>query len=107
VIAFVIEENGFPVAPTILGVVLGTMLEENFVKSMIKSDGDPTVFFTRPIAMWLAIGTFVDHVLAGGRLAVAAGARRAGGLTRSPQARGRGARASPGAAARVEPWPTT
>ena len=58
-IAFVIEENGFPVAPTILGVVLGTMLEENFVKSMIKSDGDPTVFFTRPIAMWLAIGTFV------------------------------------------------
>ena len=58
-IAFVLEENGFPVAPAILGVVLGTMMEENFVTSMIKSDGDPTVFFTRPIAMWLAIGTFV------------------------------------------------
>jgi TctA family transporter len=58
-IAFVLEENGFPVAPAILGVVLGTMMEENFVTSMIKSDGDPTVFFTRPIAMWLALGTFV------------------------------------------------
>ncbi len=58
-IAFVLEENGFPVAPTILGVVLGTMMEENFVTSMIKSDGDATVFFTRPIAMWLAIGTFI------------------------------------------------
>ena len=59
VLAFVLEENGFPVAPAILGVVLGTMMEENFVTSMIKSDGDPWVFFTRPIAMWLALGTFV------------------------------------------------
>ncbi len=59
VAAFVFEENGFPVAPAILGVVLGTMMEENFVTSMIKSDGDPLVFFTRPIAMWLAMGTFV------------------------------------------------
>ncbi len=57
--AFVMEENGFPVAPAILGVVLGKMLEENLVTSMIKSDGDPFVFFTRPIAMWLALGTMV------------------------------------------------
>ena len=54
VLAFFLEENGFPVAPAILGVVLGTMMEENFVTSLIKSDGDPGVFFTRPIAMWLA-----------------------------------------------------
>ena len=59
VLAFVLEENGFPVAPAILGVVLGTMMEENFVTSMIKSDGDPGVFFTRPIAMWLAAGTLL------------------------------------------------
>ncbi|HWI97921.1 MAG TPA: tripartite tricarboxylate transporter permease [Burkholderiales bacterium] len=59
VLAFVLEENGFPVAPAILGVVLGQMMEENFIKSMIKSDGDVTAFVTRPIAMWLAIFTFV------------------------------------------------
>lgn len=58
-LAFVLEENGFPIAPAILGVVLGKMLEENFVTSLIKSDGDPLVFFTRPIAMWLALATFV------------------------------------------------
>ena len=58
-VSFLLEENGFPVAPAILGVVLGTMMEENFVTSMIKSDGDPLVFFTRPIAMWLAVGTFI------------------------------------------------
>lgn len=56
---FVMEENGFPVAPAILGVVLGKMLEENLVTSMIKSDGDPLLFFTRPIAMWLAAATLL------------------------------------------------
>jgi putative tricarboxylic transport membrane protein len=50
VAAFVLEENGFPSAPAILGVVLGGMLEENFVTSMIKSNGDLTAFFARPIA---------------------------------------------------------
>ncbi|MBV8029912.1 MAG: tripartite tricarboxylate transporter permease [Betaproteobacteria bacterium] len=58
-VAFVLEENGFPVAPAILGVVLGQMMEENFITSMIKSDGDVSAFFTRPIAMWLAIATFI------------------------------------------------
>ncbi|MFL6623170.1 MAG: tripartite tricarboxylate transporter permease [Sulfurifustis sp.] len=57
VLAFVLEENGFPVAPAILGVVLGKMLEENFVSSLIKSDGDPSAFFTRPIAGALATAT--------------------------------------------------
>jgi TctA family transporter len=57
--AFVLEENGFPTAPAILGVVLGGMLEENFITSMIKSDGDPLVFFTRPIAGGLALATFL------------------------------------------------
>jgi TctA family transporter len=56
--AFVLEENGFPTAPAILGVVLGGMLEENLVTSLIKSDGDPTAFFTRPIAGALAAATF-------------------------------------------------
>ena len=59
VIAFVMEENGFPIAPVILGAVLGKMLEENLVTSLIKSDGDMLVFFTRPIAMWLAAATLV------------------------------------------------
>jgi len=59
VIAFVMEENGFPIAPVILGAVLGKMLEENLVTSLIKSDGDALLFFTRPIAMWLAAATLI------------------------------------------------
>lgn len=59
VIAWILEENGFPVAPAILGVVLGPMLEENFVKSMIKSDGDFLEFFARPVAGVLGVATLI------------------------------------------------
>ena len=57
VVAYVLEENGFPSAPAILGVVLGGMLEENFISSMIKSDGNLVGFFSRPIAASLGVLT--------------------------------------------------
>jgi TctA family transporter len=47
------------VAPAILGMVLGNMLEENFVTSMIKSDGNLMMFFSRPIAGALAVATII------------------------------------------------
>ena len=55
VIAYFMEENGFPVAPAILGMVLGAMLEENFISSMIKADGRLFAFFERPIAGALGV----------------------------------------------------
>jgi TctA family transporter len=55
VMAYLMEENGFPVAPTILGIVLGPMLEDNFMSSMIKADGDLLGFFSRPIAATLGV----------------------------------------------------
>ncbi len=57
--AYVLEANRFPIAPAILGVVLGTMLEENFITSMIKSDGNLLAFFERPIAATLAVITIL------------------------------------------------
>jgi putative tricarboxylic transport membrane protein len=57
VLGFILEENDFPVAPLILGVVLGPMLEQNFVTSMIKSDGHVAAFFARPIAAGLGVVT--------------------------------------------------
>ena len=63
VVAYILEENGFPVAPAILGVVLGGMLEENFITSMIKSDGSLLAFFTRPLAAALGILTLAAWFL--------------------------------------------
>ena len=59
VIAYLLEANRFPIAPAILGVVLGGMLEENFITSMIKSDGSLAAFFGRPIAAGLAVVTLL------------------------------------------------
>lgn len=55
--AWILEENGFPVAPIILGLVLGEMFEQNFMTSMIKADGSLTGFFSRPIAATLGVMT--------------------------------------------------
>ena len=63
VVAYVMEENGFPVAPAILGVVLGTMLEENFVTSMIKAEGSFLAFFGRPVAATLGVLTLAAWFL--------------------------------------------
>ena len=55
ILAYLMEENDFPVAPAILGLVLGPMLEENFMTSMIKADGHIASFFDRPIAATLGV----------------------------------------------------
>ena len=59
VVAFIMEENGFPVAPTILGIVLGPLLEHNFIISMVKTDGWLLGFFERPIAAVLGAATLL------------------------------------------------
>ena len=45
VLGYIMEENGFPMAPAILGLVLGGMIEANFLTSMIKSNGQLLGFF--------------------------------------------------------------
>ncbi len=62
-VAYLLEENDFPIAPAILGVVLGGMLEENFITSMIKSDGNLLAFVGRPIAATLAAVTALVWVM--------------------------------------------
>jgi TctA family transporter len=59
VFAWVLEENDFPITPLILGVVLGGMLEDNFISSMIKADGNLLAFFSRPIAATLGVVTIL------------------------------------------------
>ncbi|BBK31752.1 TctA family transporter [Stella humosa] len=59
ILAYFMESNGIPVAPAILGMVLGSVLEETFVSSMIKADGDPLGFFSRPISATLGVVTLL------------------------------------------------
>jgi TctA family transporter len=63
VVGWLMEENGIPVAPLILGLVLGELLEQSFMTSMIKSDGSFLVFFQRPIAGILGAATLAIWVI--------------------------------------------
>ncbi len=50
VVGYVLRKLKCEPAPLLLGFILGPMLEENFRRSMTISDGDLSVFVTRPIS---------------------------------------------------------
>jgi TctA family transporter len=73
VFGWFLEEHGIPVAPLILGLVLGEMLEQTFVQSMIKADGVLLAFFDRPIAGVLGVATLLIWTVMLGRMALRRG----------------------------------
>jgi putative tricarboxylic transport membrane protein len=54
-VGFILREMRFPMAPLVLGLILGDLLDKNLRRALTLSDGDPTPFLTRPIsaALWL------------------------------------------------------
>ena len=50
VLGFLFERFKFPLAPLVLGTILGPLAENNFMTTMVSFDNDWTVFFTRPIS---------------------------------------------------------
>ncbi|WP_116600151.1 tripartite tricarboxylate transporter permease [Primorskyibacter marinus] len=52
-VGYVMERNDFPIAPVILGLVLGPVLERNFIMSMQIARGDLLGFFDRPVSALL------------------------------------------------------
>jgi len=57
ILAYFMEANDIPVAPAVLGIVLGRLLEDSFMVSMIKSEWDLAVFFHRPVSAVLGVIT--------------------------------------------------
>jgi putative tricarboxylic transport membrane protein len=49
-IAFLLRRFGFPIAPVLLGLVLGPLIEQDLRRSLAMSSGDFSIFLTRPIA---------------------------------------------------------
>ncbi|MFC4015957.1 tripartite tricarboxylate transporter permease [Nonomuraea purpurea] len=48
----------YPVAPLILGAVLGPLMEVQFRRALAFSEGDPSVFFTRPVSLVILLIAF-------------------------------------------------
>ena len=49
-VGFLFERFRFPIAPLVLGTILGPLTENNFMTTMVSFNNDWTVFFTRPIS---------------------------------------------------------
>lgn len=50
IIGYLFERFKFPIAPMVLGCILGTEAEKSFMTSMLSFQNDWTVFFLRPIS---------------------------------------------------------
>ncbi len=48
--AFFLRKFDYPLAPAVLAIVLGPIAEPTLRQSLLMSSGDPSIFFTRPIA---------------------------------------------------------
>jgi putative tricarboxylic transport membrane protein len=55
VFGFAMHKGGFPLGQLILGLVLGPLLEQYLMVSLIKTQWDLTSFFSRPVAIGLAV----------------------------------------------------
>ncbi|MFN9211186.1 MAG: tripartite tricarboxylate transporter permease [Betaproteobacteria bacterium] len=52
-LGFMMRRWGFPVAPAVIGLILGPLAESQFRRAMAISQGDPSVFLTSPISATL------------------------------------------------------
>jgi putative tricarboxylic transport membrane protein len=50
VLGWLFEKYGFPIAPLVLGSILGPLAESNFMTTLISYQNDWTIFFTRPVS---------------------------------------------------------
>lgn len=51
VLGYFLSKNDYPIAPLVLGLVLGPMIENNLRRALTISNGDYSIFFTRPISL--------------------------------------------------------
>ena len=51
IVGFLLRRMDYPMAPLVLGIILGDLLDKNLRRGLTLSDGDLTPFFTRPISL--------------------------------------------------------
>ncbi len=59
IVGYFLGKAKVPTSPAILGLILGPMAEKNFRTALLKSSGDPVVFFNTPICWFFLVLIFV------------------------------------------------
>ena len=62
IIGYVLNKLEFSMSAVIIGIILGSMAEQNFVGSLIMSDGSASIFFTRPICAFFLVAAAISLV---------------------------------------------
>jgi putative tricarboxylic transport membrane protein len=57
-IGFLMRRYDYPVAPAIIGLILGPLAEAQFRRALTISQGDPSVFVTHPLSLILLLAAF-------------------------------------------------
>jgi putative tricarboxylic transport membrane protein len=55
IIGYIMQKNGFPAAPVVLGVILGPIAEDVLARSLIISHGDWSTLFKSPISIFFYV----------------------------------------------------
>ena len=63
-LGYFMKYNHFPMTPLVLGVILGTTMEDNFRRGMVLSRGSMAPFLTRPFSMWIIGFIIITLVMA-------------------------------------------
>lgn len=63
VVGYILRQMKYPMAPLVLGIILGDILDKNLRRGLVLTDGDLTPFFTRPICLVLWLITFSSIIL--------------------------------------------
>ena len=62
-VGFLFERFKFPIAPLVLGTILGPLTENAFMTTMVSFNNDWTVFFTRPISGTILVISIIGLAL--------------------------------------------
>jgi putative tricarboxylic transport membrane protein len=54
-VGYLMKKFDYEMAPLVMGLVLGPLMEKTFRTSMLMSRGSPAIFFRRPISMVLLV----------------------------------------------------
>jgi len=57
ILGYIIKKTGYPIHSVLLGVILGPLAEKFFLRAIMLGNGNPAIFFSRPVAnvLWLLL----------------------------------------------------
>jgi putative tricarboxylic transport membrane protein len=62
-VGYYMRKNKYPVEPMVLGLILGGRMESAYRQALIISKGSPSIFFAKPISLFLLVAAVLSLAL--------------------------------------------